>query len=102
MFDPTSRYAPVATATTRVPDGEGGVRDVRYVRRRFVPQPDTMRPLAVHTLSQGDRLDNITNQYLGDPTQFWRVCDANTAMNPVDLTAEDEIGRSLVIPVPQV
>jgi hypothetical protein len=102
MFDPTSRYASIATATTRIPDGESGVRDVRYVRRRYVPQPDTMRQLAVHTLTQGDRLDNITNQYLGDPTQFWRVCDANTAMNPVDLTDEDEIGRAFVIPVPQV
>jgi hypothetical protein len=101
MFDSTSRYAAIPTATIRIPDGAGGFRDVRYVRRRFVPQPDSMRPLAIHTLFQGDRIDNVTNQYLGDPTQFWRVCDANGALNPADLTAEEEIGRSLVIPVPQ-
>jgi hypothetical protein len=101
MFDTTSRYAAIATATIGVPDGEGGTRVVRYVRRRFVPPAEGMPRLAVHTLVQGDRLDTITYQYLGDPTQFWRVCDANDAMNPVDLTAEADIGRGIVIPVPR-
>ena len=101
MFDTTSRYASVATASIAVPDGAGGSRQVRYVRRRFVPQAEGMPRLAVHTVVQGDRLDTITNQYLGDPKQFWRVCDANTAMNPTDLTTEADLGRSLVIPVPQ-
>ena len=82
MFDASSRYATIATATIRLPDGEGGVREVRYVRRRFVPAATGMRRLAVHTLAQGDRLDNVTHQYLGEPTQFWRVADANTALNP--------------------
>jgi len=101
MFDSTSRYASIATTTIRIPDGAGGLRDVRYVGRRFVPRADVMRQLAIHPIVQGDRIDNITNQYLGDPTQFWRVCDANSALNPADLTGEDEIGRTLVIPVPQ-
>ena len=35
---------------------------------------------------QGDRLDNITAKYLGDPEQFWRMCDANGAMRPEELT----------------
>lgn len=101
MFDSTSRYVSIATATVNVPDGRGGSREVRYVRRRWVPRAESMPRLAVHTFTQGDRLDTITHQYLGDPTQFWRVCDANSAMNPPDLTAETGIGRSLVIPVPQ-
>ena len=37
---------------------------------------------------------------LGDPLQFWRVCDANNAMNPPELT--EEAGRALRVPVPQV
>ena len=28
---------------------------------------------------QGERLDNVAAQYLGDPTLFWRLCDANNA-----------------------
>ena len=34
----------------------------------------------------GDRLDNVSAQYLGDPEQFWRLCDANNAMEPEELT----------------
>jgi hypothetical protein len=74
---------------------------VRYLLRRFVPQASDSRPLAVHTLVQGDRLDTITFRYLGEPTQFWRVCDANAVLSPFDLTAESDIGMPLVIPVPQ-
>jgi hypothetical protein len=48
---------------------------------------------------QGERLDNITARYLGDPLQFWRVCDANGAMNPSELTAV--IGRRLRITMPE-
>jgi hypothetical protein len=36
---------------------------------------------------QEDRLDLIAARILGDPEQFWRVCDANNAMDPLELTA---------------
>jgi hypothetical protein len=101
VFDTTSRYASIATSTTTVPDGEGGAREVRYVRRRLAPPATGMATLALHTVAQGDRLDILTHLYLGDPTQFWRVCDANTAMNPADLTADSEMGRTIRIPIPQ-
>jgi hypothetical protein len=101
VFDPTSRYASITTGTIAMPDGEGGAREVRYVRRRMVPPAEAMATLALHTLAQGDRLDVLTHRYLGDPTQFWRVCDANAAMNPTDLTADSEMGRTIRIPIPQ-
>ena len=50
-------------------------------------------------MTEGDRLDLITARTLGDPEQFWRICDANNTMNPSDLTAET--GRVLRVPVPQ-
>ena len=50
-------------------------------------------------MTQGDRLDNITAQYLGDPEQFWRICDANDAMRPDELT--ETIGRRLRITLPE-
>ena len=59
-----------------------------------------MSLLAEVTVIRGDRLDLIAARTLGDPEQFWRVCDANDAMNPVILT--EEPGRTLRVPVPQV
>jgi hypothetical protein len=95
MFDYTSRYYPLDMVSFILPDG----REVRYVRRRFLPQGETMPLLAEVTVAEGDRLDVITFRSLGDPLHFWRVCDANNAMNPIDLTAE--IGRKLRVAVPQ-
>jgi hypothetical protein len=55
--------------------------------------------LQEHVVVQGDRLDNITARYLSDPEQFWRVCDANAAMRPDELT--EEPGRRLRITLPE-
>lgn len=95
MFNYTSRYDKLETATLALPDG----REARYKRRRFLP-PGAPKPLLVEvTVTEGDRLDLITARTLGDPEHFWRVADANDAMNPFDLTAE--AGRVLRVPVPQ-
>ena len=98
MIDPDSRYADVGTAmyTASGPDGEP--RPVRYLLRRPLPPPDAGETLLEHTVSQGDRLDNLTARYLGDPTQFWRVCDANNVVCPFELTAEP--GRRVRITLP--
>lgn len=61
---------------------------------------EEMQLLVEVTVTQGDRLDLIASRTLGNPEHFWRICDANNAMNPFDLTAE--IGRTLRIPVPQI
>ena len=94
MISPTSRYYAIETATRDV-DG----RTLVYLRRRFLPQPDRLVVIQEHVVALGDRLDNVTARYLDDPEQFWRVADANDAMNPVDLTAAP--GRTLRVPVPQ-
>jgi hypothetical protein len=94
MFDFTSRYYSIETVIYTGPDG----RSHSYKRRRFLPQGEEMTVLAEATVTQSDRLDLITARTLGDPLQFWRVCDANNALNPFDLT--DEVGRRLKIPMP--
>ena len=66
--------------------------------RRFVPQPERFQLLQEHTVVQGERLDNLAAQYLGDPTLFWRLCDANRAMRPWELTAT--VGRRLRVTMP--
>ena len=95
LFPPTSRYHGIESATWETIDG----KTVVYLRRRFIPQPDQFAVLQEHTVTQGDRLDNVANQYLGDPELFWRLCDANAAMHPQDLT--QTIGRRLVISLPE-
>jgi hypothetical protein len=104
MFSVASRYRGIEIAKyeTGPEMGETGVREVAYLRRRFLPSLSPVENesvMAEHTVTQGDRLDNITARYLGDPEQFWRVCDTNSAMNPQELTAE--IGRRLRISLPQ-
>ncbi|MGH8615969.1 MAG: LysM domain-containing protein [Gammaproteobacteria bacterium] len=94
-FPPTSRYYTIETATLETRDG----RTVIYLKRRFVPSPERFSLLQEHLVVQGDRLDNITARYMGDPEQFWRVCDANRAMRPDELT--ETIGRRLRITLPE-
>jgi hypothetical protein len=94
MFDDTSRYARVETARLTEPDG----REVAYKRRRFLPQGRSLQLLVEVTVAQEDRLDLIAAKILGSPEHFWLVCDANDAMNPIDLTAEP--GVRLRVPVP--
>jgi len=94
-FPPTSRYYNFETATLEAVDG----RTIIYLRRRFVPPPENFSLLQEYVVSGGDRLDNITARFLGDPEQFWRVCDANRAMRPDELT--ETIGRRLRITLPE-
>jgi hypothetical protein len=94
IFPPTSRYALTPTATWIDADGSEHV----CLRRRFVPAPEKFATLGWHRVAQGERLDNITANYLGDPEQFWRLCDANRALRPEELT--DSVGRALRITLP--
>ena len=94
-FLPTSRYYGLGKATLVTPSGQ----TVLYLLRRFVPSPDEFALLQLHVVTQNERLDNITAKYLGDPEQFWRVCDANAAMRPDDLTRT--VGFQLRITLPQ-
>jgi hypothetical protein len=95
LYPINSRYHGIATAHLRVSDG----RTIAYLRRRFVPQPESFALLHEHVVVQGDRLDNIAARYFGDAEQFWRVCDANRAIRPEELT--ERAGRKLRITLPQ-
>ena len=57
-----------------------------------------MVTLVEHMVTRGDRLDLITARYIGDPTQFWRVCDANDVLRPDELT--QEVGFRIRIALP--
>jgi len=95
MFEPASRYYSIGNSVWT--DEQG--RKVVYKRRRFLPQSGSARSLAHVTIKPKDRLDLIAAQALGDPLLFWRLCDANDAMNPFDLLENGTIVR---VPAPGV
>jgi hypothetical protein len=95
MFPTTSRYYGIDTNILKTAEG----KEIAYLLRRFLPPAENTVVMAVHTVNQNERLDNITARYLIDPEQFWRLCDSNNAMHPEELT--EVIGRRLIIPMPQ-
>jgi hypothetical protein len=97
MFEPTSRYYGIETVKMTV-SGDEGPRVISYKRRRIIPSGETMITLGEHTVTQGDRLDNLAARYVGDPEQFWRICDANDVLRPEELT--EEIGWIIKIGLP--
>jgi hypothetical protein len=93
-FPPSSRYHGVGTAKLTTADG----RTIGFLKRRLVPAPEEFSLIQEHSIVQGDRLDNLTAKYLGDPEQFWRLCDANGAIRPDELT--ETIGQKVRITLP--
>jgi hypothetical protein len=94
LFGPGSRYLGVNTATFTTPDGQS----VMFLRRRFIPPLEEHSLLQTHTVVEGDRLDNLGAKYLGDPEQFWRICDANVVMRPNELTETPGVKIRISLP----
>ena len=95
MFEHTSRYYELPVATFEGPDG----RPVAYVRRRFLPQGADLPLLAEVAVEQNERIDTLAHRTLGDAESYWRIADANDAMDPAELTQTP--GRRLKVPLPR-
>jgi hypothetical protein len=95
LYPATSRYHGLASAQMTAPDGS----TLTYLRRRFVPPPEHFATLTEHLVMSGDRVDNLAARYLGDPLQYWRLCDANGVMRPAALT--EEVGQRIRITGPE-
>jgi len=94
-FPPTSRYAGIDLATLELPDGTRQV----YLRRRFLPPSSRFAVLRMHIVADGERVDRLSAQELGDPTAFWRIADANDVMRPDELT--ETVGGAVRITLPE-
>jgi hypothetical protein len=90
-FPVTSRYYRIETVTMKLNED----KQVAFLRRRFIPPAESLTVISIHQVKEGDRLDNVTANYIGDPEQFWQVADANNAIKPEELT--DEPGNELRI-----
>lgn len=95
MINPLSRYATTEQVTLVLPGG----REIRYLRRRFLPLPEGLAPLTEAVVQLDDRLDRIAASHLGDPELSWRVADGNRALHPDELT--ESPGRRLRITLPE-
>ena len=93
-YDEFSRYRGMPLLTFVDPQG----REVVYVARRFLPQMAQLAQIAQVEVREGDRLDLIAAQQFGEARWWWRLVDANLALDPADLTAV--IGRRLRITLP--
>jgi hypothetical protein len=95
LFPQNSRYYAMETRTLKRKDGS----EVKYIVRRFIPKPELFATLTEHTVHQGERPDIVAATYLGDPEQFWRICDANGVMQPGELT--EKTGGTIRIALPE-
>jgi len=102
MFEPSSRYANCedlqmqTSSSSSSSSGEGKI--VQYKARRFLPPYKSMTLLQEVTVTSSDRLDILAARIIGDPEQYWRICDANDILHPMELTSEP--GRQIRIAVP--
>lgn len=83
-YDPKSRYAKVPTYP--VVDHRDRVVNVTP------PAPPPDQPIAGwHVRREGQRPDHLAAHYLGDPAGFWRLAEANDAIQAEWLSEQAEI-----------
>ncbi len=69
---------------------------VSYSAPRIIPIVDQS---GARTLQRPtpDRIDRLGGRAFGDPTQFWRLCDANDALDPLEFGGET---GAIIVPEP--
>jgi len=91
MFFPGSRYLGLTPYTVKLPNGT-------VVQAIRLPTPGLPAVLGYYRRAQSERLDQIAARFLADATMFWHVCDANDAMVPDALVAQDLVGVPIDAP----
>ena len=104
MFDQTSRYYKLKTLSYQkrreAKDRIDHQNIIVYKERRFLPPLKNITILQEVTIKVGERIDNIAYNSIGDPEQFWRICDANEEMHPLEMTSEP--GKMLRIGIQRI
>jgi hypothetical protein len=95
-FGPSSRY--VGTPVDAWDPG-GGRPPVPFLGRRLCPRQERFALLYETRIVEGDRRDLLANEHLGDAELWWRLADANAAVDPRQLT--EPIGRRVRVTLPE-
>jgi nucleoid-associated protein YgaU len=83
-----SRYAD--SALLGAADSRKGTKDVA-VYRRF-PSFGSRQAYTTYTWVEGDRIDIVAARFFADPTQYWRILDANPqVLDPSTLVPGESI-----------
>lgn len=91
--NPNSRYYGAGVEQLVLASGT----QVSYLARRIIPQKSLYAQTQNYSVVAGDRLDNLAARFLGDPSLYWMICEANAARDADELTAEP--GRVILIPL---
>ena len=95
MFDQRSRYRDVQDAEYVTETG----RVVVYRLRRILPRIEDLHMRGSVQVIPNERVDHLTARTIGDPLQFWQLCDANGVMHPTELL--DSPTGLVQVPQPQ-
>ena len=85
MFAKSSRYYTLPERTWTDPLG----REIVYKSFRLVPPP-RQRSEAFTPVGQSERLDLVAARTVGRAGLYWKLCDANVALDPFDLIEAGE------------
>jgi hypothetical protein len=80
MRDASSRYAGLPERMVTLPGG----RVAPVLAQRVIPAPGEP-PGGLCATRQDERPDALAARVLGDPLQWWRLCDANRLSDAQDL-----------------
>lgn len=94
LFAPDSRYANLRRLELLDRDGKA----IPYLKQRYLPKTGDLAIIKEYAVQQDDRLDLVAWKELGDPLLFWRVADANQAMNPLELAATPNLKLKIALP----
>jgi hypothetical protein len=95
MFDQRSRYRDTENAEHVTDSGQV----IIYRRRRILPRVEDMQMRGAVAVIPSERLDHLSARTLGDPLQYWQLCDANPVMNPAEML--EDASHSIQVPQPQ-
>ncbi len=85
MFSKISRYRKLPNVVA--PDAEG--RQLPSRELRLLP---AVTGTYLHTVTAGDRLDQLANQYYSQPLQWWNIADANpNFLSPLSLLGQGAV-----------
>lgn len=99
-FPPESRYHGVKRTSVTGADGV----PVPYLKRRFSPPPEDFALRHMRPTKQGERLDQIAADEVGNAEMFWMLLDANGALWAEELEtpgAEVRITLPQGVPAPE-
>lgn len=90
MFSKRSRYKKLPDVVTT--DRESPAREGRTIESKALRLLPDVQGTFLHTVEEGDRLDQLAYKYYRQPGKWWRICDANPEfLSPLGLLGKEPL-----------